>query len=85
MNVGSVDEPTHYLEAVKHPEWQKAMKVEIELWKLTTLRLLLHCLRASLLYAANGIFKIKYKSDGSIERYKARLVTKEYNQQFGIY
>lgn len=26
------------------------------------------------------IFTIKYKIDGTIERYKARLVTKEFNQ-----
>jgi len=30
------------------------------------------------------IYKTKYKSDGSIEKYKARLVAKEYAQQEGI-
>jgi len=30
------------------------------------------------------IFTIKYKVDGSIERYKARLVTKGYTQAYGI-
>ena len=29
------------------------------------------------------IFKIKYRSDGSIERHKARLVAKAYTQQEG--
>lgn len=30
------------------------------------------------------LFKIKYKSDGSIERYKARLVAKSFAELQGI-
>lgn len=30
------------------------------------------------------MYKIKYKSDGTIERHKARLVAKEYTQQEGL-
>ena len=30
------------------------------------------------------IYKIKYRSDGSIERYKARLIAKGYTQQEGL-
>ena len=30
------------------------------------------------------IFKIKYRSDGTIERHKARLVAKGYTQQEGL-
>ena len=30
------------------------------------------------------IYRIKYNSDGIIERYKARLVVKDYTQQEGI-
>lgn len=31
------------------------------------------------------VFTIKYSSDGSIDRYKARIVEKSYHQQQGIY
>jgi len=30
------------------------------------------------------VFRIKYKADGSIERYEARLVAKGYTQQEGL-
>jgi hypothetical protein len=30
------------------------------------------------------VYKVKYKSDGLIERYKARLVAKGYNQVEGL-
>jgi hypothetical protein len=31
------------------------------------------------------VYKVKLKADGSLERYKAQLVTKEYNQSEGLY
>ena len=30
------------------------------------------------------VFTIKYKSDGSVDRYKARLVTQGFSQTYGI-
>jgi hypothetical protein len=30
------------------------------------------------------VFKLKHKLDGSIDRYKARLVAEEFKQQYGI-
>lgn len=30
------------------------------------------------------VYKVKYKSDGTLEKYKARLVAKDFTQQFGI-
>ena len=30
------------------------------------------------------IFTVKYNSDGSLERYKVRLVTKSYTQTYGV-
>ena len=30
------------------------------------------------------VYKIKFKADGTVERYKARLVAKDYNQREGL-
>lgn len=31
-----------------------------------------------------GVISVKYKSDESVERYKARLVAREYSQTYGV-
>lgn len=36
------------------------------------------------LVACRWVFTIKYKADGTLERYKARLVAKEYTLTYGF-
>ncbi|XP_068467075.1 uncharacterized protein [Phaseolus vulgaris] len=72
MSISSHVEPTTYFEAVKHDCWRKAIQCEIsalesnQTWETALLPL------NKLAIGCKWVFKIKYKADGTIERYKAR-------------
>ena len=63
-----------YSEAAAHPEWYEAMRSELQAlqangtWSLTPLP------AGKTPIGYRWVYKIKHRSDGSIERYKARLV-----------
>ena len=76
-------EPTSYREAVVHPEWQFAMAEEIAAlertgtWDLVSLPPGVHPI------TCKWVYKVKTRSDGSLERYKARLVAHGFQQEHG--
>nr|GEU93286.1 hypothetical protein [Tanacetum cinerariifolium] len=78
-------EPKTYLEASQHKHWVDAMNDEMDAlyrnntWEIVDLPV------GRKAVGSKWVWKIKYKSDGEIERYKARLVTKGFNQREGIY
>ncbi|XP_074289514.1 uncharacterized protein LOC141614669 [Silene latifolia] len=80
-NVIAEPEPTHYAQAVKNPKWIEAMKMELEALERTETKKLTELPLGHKAIEHKWIYKIKHKlADGTIERYKARLVAKSYNQ-----
>ncbi|KAJ9562057.1 hypothetical protein OSB04_007217 [Centaurea solstitialis] len=83
-NIHRLTEPESYREAISNPLWQNAMAEELtalyqtHTWDLVPLPLGKHAI------GSRWVFKIKTKSDRSVERYKARLVAKGYSQQYGL-
>lgn len=81
------NEPINYKEAVNcddKEKWKVAMADEFDsLMKNNTWTLIEKPKNASVI-DNKWVYKIKYKSNGEIERYKARLVVRGFTQQYGI-
>ncbi|XP_074266497.1 uncharacterized protein LOC141589772 [Silene latifolia] len=77
-------EPTSFKEAMQVPQWREAMKNEIDAlernntWTLETLP------SHKKAIGSKWVYKIKYHADGSVERYKARLVIMGNRQIEGV-
>ena len=82
--ISALSEPTCYTQANKFQEWRTSMADEFNAlqragtWSLVpdqpTMNVLLN----------KWVFRIKRKSDGSIDRFKARLVANGFHQQPGL-
>jgi hypothetical protein len=79
----SLSEPSTYRDAVAPPEWQFAMAEEIAALEHTGTWNLVPRPPSTLPITCKWVYKIKTRSDGSIERYKARLVAHGFQQQYG--
>lgn len=76
----SISEPSSFDQASKNSNWILAMDQEIQalthnhIWEVIDLP------PGKLLIGCKGVYKVKYKVDGSVERYKAILVAKGFTQ-----
>ncbi|KAF2325230.1 hypothetical protein GH714_025464 [Hevea brasiliensis] len=73
-----------HIQAKSNPQWLEAMRKELQaledngMWEIADLPSHKRAIDSKLIY------KLKYKPDGSVKRYKAWLVTKGYNQLPGL-
>ncbi|GJT03482.1 ribonuclease H-like domain-containing protein [Tanacetum coccineum] len=77
-------EPKTFWEASSNQHWVDAINKEMDAlyenntWEITQLP------SNKKVIGSKWVFKIKYKSSGEIDRYKARLIAKGFNQKGGI-
>ncbi|WKA09914.1 hypothetical protein VitviT2T_027524 [Vitis vinifera] len=76
--------PNSVQEALADPRWKAAMNEEMKSLQKNETWELVECPPGKKPVGCRWIYIVKYKADGSIERFKARLVAKRYTQTYGI-
>lgn len=77
-------DPKSYQQAALHLHWQVAMLNEMTVlennknWVITDLPL------GKQAIGCKWVYRVKYKADGTVERYKTRLVAKGFTQREGV-
>ncbi|PKI68061.1 hypothetical protein CRG98_011657, partial [Punica granatum] len=78
------EKPQNYEEAAEQDVWRKAMKEEIRSIEKNQTQELVDLPEGKDATGLKWIFKTKYNENGSIQKYKARVVAKGYSQVPGV-
>lgn len=79
-----LEEPSNYEQTVKSENWRKAMSEEYQALTRNKTWTLVKPPKDKNIVDCKWIYKPKRNADGSIARYKARLVARGFTQQRGI-
>lgn len=84
LSISSNPEPKTYKQASFQECWPHAMIFELPTLKDNNTWVLTHFLDGKTTIRCKQVYRIKYKADGSIKHYKARLLATSYTQQEGV-
>jgi hypothetical protein len=84
INIIENKEPKSYSQAMHSAEWCEAMAKEIQALESNNTWVVCPLQEGKSAIGCKWVYKIKYHSDGTIERHKARLVANGYTQVQGI-
>lgn len=77
-------EPKNLKQAIISEKWTAAMGVELGNMEMNKTWSVVSLPQGKNVVGCKWVFTIKYNADGTIERYKARLVAKRFTQQEGV-
>ena len=80
VNVLHKLEPKYFSQAQQYPEWEMAMKHELDALEQNHTWILTSLPPSKKALTSKWVYKTKYKPDGLVERYKARLVIRGFEQ-----
>ena len=82
--LASLQEPQTFSEASSNPLWQQAMKEELDVLHKTGTWDLVDLPSGKSAIDCKWLYKIKTRSDGTVDRYKAQLISRGFTQEYGI-
>jgi hypothetical protein len=74
----TLSKPASYRDAILHPEWQHVMAEEIAALEWTDTWDFVPCPPHVRSITCKWVYKVKTRSDGSLERYKAHFVARSF-------
>lgn len=77
-------EPNYYYQAMKDSRWVEAINIELQALEDNKTWVLMPLSPGKPKVGCKWVFKVKYKPNGEVNRFKARFVAKDYTQTTGL-